>query len=480
MSYYIILLEVATDEVHMKVEMNEITTELSSFDIFSLFKDEQDIIFLDSSKDSEKLGKYSFIGLNPYKKMVYNQGATTVNGQKVEGDPFNILKELLNANPIQNTYDLPFIAGCMGYFAYDLVRDMEKIPNIAETIMEMPTMVFVFYHHIVIFDHHCHKAYLSVFYPNPNIDQESALIIEGKTAGIIQRIKSGHPVTYRNTIEEAVTFTSCFDEAAYMKTVEKMKEYILNGDIYIANMTHTYTATTHRDAYAIYKSLRKVNKAPFSAFMSLEDTEILCSSPERFMQIRNNWVETRPIKGTRPRGTTETEDEANRLALEKSEKDKSELLMVVDLERNDLSKVCRPYTVKVTELFGIESYATVHHLVATIVGKLKQDMTAVDCIKACFPGGSITGTPKIRAMEIIEELEPTRRHLYTGCIGYFGFDGSADFNIVIRTIIKQKEHLAIGVGGGITWESDPRAEYEETQDKAMALFKAVRLKEVDI
>lgn len=464
----------------MRIQMNEITTELSSFDIFSLFKDEQDIIFLDSSKDSEKMGKYSFIGLNPYTKLVYNESTTTVNGQKVEGNPFDILKDLINTNPVQNTSDLPFVAGCMGYFAYDLVRDMEKIPNISKPIMDMPTMVFVFYHHLIIFDHHCHKTYVSVFNPDQNINQESARLMEEKTAGIIQKIKYGHPVIYRNTIEEDVPFTSLFDKATYMAAVEAMKEYISNGDIYIANMTHTYTAMTHRDAYDIYKSLRKVNQAPFSAFMTLEDTEILCSSPERFMQIRNNWVETRPIKGTRPRGKTEAEDEANRLALEKSEKDKSELLMVVDLERNDLSKVCRPYTVKVTELFGIETYATVHHLVATIVGKLKQDMTAVDCIKACFPGGSITGTPKIRAMEIIEELEPTRRHLYTGCIGYFGFDGSADFNIVIRTILKQKERIAIGVGGGITWESDPGAEYEETLDKAMALFKAVRLKEMDV
>ncbi|MDF1617083.1 aminodeoxychorismate synthase component I [Petrocella sp. FN5] len=464
----------------MRVQVNEITTELSSFDIFSLFKDEEDIIFLDSSKDSEKLGKYSFIGLNPYKKITYDQKIITLDNQKVDGDPFEVLKELLGANQIQNTFDLPFVAGCMGYFAYDLVRDIEKLPNIAKPIMEMPAMVFVFYHHLLIFDHHCHKTYLSVFNPNQKSDQKTTLELEKKTTRIMEIIKSGHPVIYRDTVEEEVTFTSCFDEATYIKAVEKMKEYILNGDIYIANMTHTYTAMTNHNAYDIYKSLRKVNQAPFSAFMSLDETEILCSSPERFMQIRDNKVETRPIKGTRPRGMTEDEDEAYRLELEKSEKDKSELLMVVDLERNDLSKVCRPYTVKVTELFGIESYATVHHLVATIVGKLKQDMTAVDCIKACFPGGSITGTPKIRAMEIIEELEPTRRHLYTGCIGYFGFDGSADFNIVIRTIIKQKEWMAIGVGGGITWESDPKAEYEETLDKAKALFKAVRLKEIDI
>ena len=223
----------------------------------------------------------------------------------------------------------------------------------------------------------------------------------------------------------------------------------------------------------IYKVLRHLNPAPFGAYMPLEGFEVLCSSPERFLQITKGRVETRPIKGTRPRGETEEEDRDNIRALEESEKDRSELLMVVDLERNDLSKVCRPYTVKVTELFEIESYATVHHLVATVVGQLEEGQTAVDCLKACFPGGSITGTPKIRAMEVIETLERSRRNLYTGCIGYFGFDGGGDFNIVIRTILKKDNVLEICVGGGITWESDPEAEYLETLDKAQALFRAV-------
>jgi para-aminobenzoate synthetase component 1 len=223
----------------------------------------------------------------------------------------------------------------------------------------------------------------------------------------------------------------------------------------------------------VYKDLRHINPAPFAAFMNIEDFSIVSSSPERFLEIKNNIVQTRPIKGTRSRGKNKEEDLINRQELIDSEKDKSELLMIVDLERNDLSKVCKPYSVKVTELFKLEEYSTVFHLVSTVVGELKDKYTAVDCIKACFPGGSITGAPKVRSMEVIEELEPTRRSIYTGCIGYLGFDGNADLNIVIRTILIKEGQAYLGVGGGITWESEKEAEYQETLDKAKALMRVL-------
>ena len=200
---------------------------------------------------------------------------------------------------------------------------------------------------------------------------------------------------------------------------------------------------------------------------------IISSSPERFLSIRNGIVETRPIKGTRPRGYTFDEDEKNKKELLNSEKDKSELLMIVDLERNDLSKVCTPNSVKVTELFKLEEYSTVFHLVSTVIGEIKDEYNCIDCIKACFPGGSITGAPKIRSMEIIEELEGIRRNIYTGAIGYIGFDESVDLNIVIRTILMKENKAYFGVGGGITWESNSAYEYEETLDKAKALMEAL-------
>jgi len=219
--------------------------------------------------------------------------------------------------------------------------------------------------------------------------------------------------------------------------------------------------------------LRRINPAAFSVLMKLDGFDIISSSPERFLKIEQGAVETRPIKGTRPRGQTEEEDMLNRLALLNSEKDRAELLMIVDLERNDLSKVCKPHSIKVTQLYKLEEYSTVFHLVSIIKGQLKDKVDAVSCLQACFPGGSITGTPKIRAMEIIDELEGLKRSIYTGCIGYFSFDGNADFNIVIRTIIKQDDQVYFGVGGGITWDSDEDAEYQETLDKAKALMRVI-------
>ena len=230
---------------------------------------------------------------------------------------------------------------------------------------------------------------------------------------------------------------------------------------------------SNEDSFKIYSKLRQINRAPFSAFLNLDDFEIISSSPERFLNVIDKIVTTRPIKGTRPRGKDKVEDEKNKLELLNSEKDKAELLMVVDLERNDLSKVCEKNTVKVTELFTLETYATVFHLVSEITGKLKEDITSIKCMRECFPGGSITGTPKIRSMEVIEEVEGVRRNIYTGSIGYFDFRGNSDFNIIIRTILKKDNKAYFGVGGGITIESEERAEYEESLDKAKALMRVL-------
>lgn len=238
-------------------------------------------------------------------------------------------------------------------------------------------------------------------------------------------------------------------------------------------MTRQIWCYNKEKSFSIYEKLRSINKAPFSVFMNFNDFQVISSSPERFLYVKDKKVHTRPIKGTRPRGKSFLEDMENRKALENSEKDKAELLMIVDLERNDLSKVCKPNSVKVTELFKIEEYATVFHLVSTIEGELEEGVSAVKCIRECFPGGSITGAPKIRAMEIIEELEGLRRNLYTGSIGYFDLRGNCDFNIVIRTIIKKDNKAYFGVGGGITYDSKEEDEWFETIDKGKALMRVL-------
>ena len=253
-----------------------------------------------------------------------------------------------------------------------------------------------------------------------------------------------------------------------------MIRYIIEGDIYIVNMTQQLTVKSDKVPLDVFYDLRENNPSPFGGYFDYGDFQIVCASPERFLKMQKGHVNTRPIKGTRKRGETPEEDMLMRTELENSEKDKSELLMIVDLERNDLNRVCNPGSVKVTELFTVEEYATVFHLVSDIEGDLEESKNVMDLLEAAFPGGSITGAPKYRAMEIIDEMENNKRNLYTGSIGYLTLDGDCDFNIVIRTALHIDGKYYLGVGGGITAESDLEFEYEETLQKAKAVLQAMR------
>lgn len=450
----------------MKFLIEELKTELDAFDIYSLFKDDKSVTFLDSGMDAENLGRYSFIGLNPFNIFKYENNICYINNTEYNTkDPFKELNKLLNKYKIENNTKLPYVAGAMGYFSYDLGRLVEKIPNIAAEEVKIPDCYLYFYDNAIVVDNLYKKTFIT------------ALGVLGAKEHSIKLIKekiiNGSKVQYGELNKSKTEFFSNFEKDEYIDTVQKVRQYISNGDIYITNLTQRFCCDTTKEPYEVYKNLRHINPAPFAAFINVENFSIVSSSPERFLEIRNNIVETRPIKGTRPRGKNREEDLRNKQELINSEKDKSELLMIVDLARNDLSKVCKPNTVKVTELFKLEEYSTVFHLVSTVVGELRDEYTAVDCLKACFPGGSITGAPKVRSMEVIEELEPTRRNIYTGCIGYLGFDGNADLNIVIRTILMKERKAYFGVGGGITWESIKEAEYEETLDKARALMRVL-------
>ncbi|MGB8453665.1 MAG: aminodeoxychorismate synthase component I [Anaerocolumna sp.] len=449
----------------MEIFLKEIATKLDSFDIYSAFKEEKNISFLDSTMDPDNLGRYSFIGVKPFLVLKGRKDECYINNVKHNCDVFDKLGEILSKYKIKNSTGIPFIGGCIGYLSYDLGIILEDIKaNLDEDIL-LPHYYFIFYDNLIVFDNKLGKKYISACGilndPHKSIKDIEKVILKQK----IQ--EAGYMKT------GAASFTSNFTKDSYVKTVGKAREYIRSGDIYIANLSQRFTVKTNKDAYDIYRDLRVINPAPFAAFMRLEDFDIISSSPERFLKVRDGKVETRPIKGTRPRGKDKEEDLHYRNELLNSEKDKAELLMIVDLERNDLSKVCKPHSVKVTELFKLEEYSTVFHLVSTVIGTLKDNTDAIQCLKKCFPGGSITGTPKIRAMEIIDELEKLKRSLYTGSIGYFSFDGNADFNIIIRTIIKKDDNVYFGVGGGITWDSDEEAEYQETLDKAKALIKVI-------
>jgi len=268
---------------------------------------------------------------------------------------------------------------------------------------------------------------------------------------------------------------SNFSREEYLKAVAVAREYICAGDIFQVNLSQRFAADLSIPPYELYQRLRRINPAPFASYLNFADVVVVGASPERFLKVSGDRVETRPIKGTRPRGKTETEDRALASELLSSVKDRAENVMIVDLERNDIGRVCRYGTVEVTELAILETFPTVFHLTSTVVGRLRPGKGRVDLLKATFPGGSITGAPKVRAMEIIDELEPTRRSVYTGSIGYLSFAGGMDLNIVIRTIIVKNGKAYFQVGGGIVYDSEPEAEYQETLDKGKALVQALRL-----
>ena len=452
--------------------IQEIKTSLNSFEIYCLYKDEPYSFFLDSGMDHQGLGNYSFIGANPFlifksKADLINIGENGINST-FKGNPFTKLKELFDKYQRDYPSELPFLGGAVGYLAYDLCHHIEDLPITAVDDVGIPDCYFGFYDGIIIIDHVHNKVFAAALGITSAAEEKVAAINKSLTEGEKQC-----PVSTSKGKKGPAVFAGNFTKKDYLKAVNKIKEYIKAGDIYQANLTQRFECQLEETPLELYGKLRQINPAPFASFIDFGDGHIVSSSPERYIRITGKNIETRPIKGTRPRGKTLEEDQKNRDELLASEKDKAELLMIVDLERNDLGRICKTGTVKVPQLFHLEKYPTVYHLVSTVVGELKDECDVVDCILASFPGGSITGAPKIRAMEIIDELEPTQRNIYTGSIGYIGFNGDTDLNIVIRTIVCKDQKAYFQAGGGIVWDSDAEEEYQESLDKARAMMKAL-------
>jgi len=498
--------------------IKKIDTGLKSQEIFSLFQDRKHCFFLDSAMHHEKLGRYSIIVFDPSATLESKNGVIRVEDgggcEVFAGDPFEALKSLLKrqepvglppggvgasavhdndqaaaldkdqaeteANQAAGDADrtagddtaLPFTGGAVGYLGYDLCHHIETLPRTAVDDTGIADCFFGLYDGAVVIDH-----FEDTVYAASGADPETACAWIGKAEEVLSAgsaeiltSRSGNKTEYPG--RSVCRLEANLDRAAYDRAIGKIREYIRSGDIYQVNMTQRFRGETAMAPYELYCRLREINPAPFACYGDCGSAKVISSSPERFLQIRDRIVETRPIKGTRPRGATPEEDRAYARELLNSEKDRAELLMIVDLERNDLGKVCEAGSVRVPELFSIEGYASVNHLVASVEGRLPEGVHAADCLKAMFPGGSITGAPKIRAMEIIDELEPTQRGIYTGSVGYIGFDGNADFNIAIRTIVWQEGRISFQAGGGIVWDSEAQAEYDEMLCKAAALIKA--------
>ena len=436
-------------------------------ELYTYFAGTDDSVFLDSSLVN-KLGRYSVIGAVPYLKLVKEGNNFYINGEKETTCSFETyMKTYLAEHKDKNNTELPIISGAIGYFSYEYGRKLMEVDSVKEDLVSIPDAVLVFYDFYIIEDRHEQRTYLIA----NGITREAAKLLDEMESRI-----NGKPVYMQkeSDTEYPIEVLPNFAKDEYKQAVDRMIRYIIEGDIYIVNMTQQLTVKSDKVPLDVFYDLRENNPSPFGGYFDYGDFQIVCASPERFLKMQKGHVNTRPIKGTRKRGETPEEDMFMRTELENSEKDKSELLMIVDLERNDLNRVCNPGSVKVTELFTVEEYATVFHLVSDIEGDLEESKNVMDLLEAAFPGGSITGAPKYRAMEIIDEMENNKRNLYTGSIGYLTLDGDCDFNIVIRTALHKDGKYYLGVGGGITAESDLEFEYEETLQKAKAVLQAMR------
>ena len=437
--------------------------------LFALFADEKDVAFLDSSLVND-LGCYSLIGLVPYHTVSVTQGQLQVDGKSHEGTAETYLKAYLKKHYQANRTSLPLTAGAIGYVSYDYGLALHGMKSRHTPAFPLPDMKWVFYDFFIIEHRQSHTVW---FAANGQTMPAEALLaqMEEKIRTRLQERPSSR--TSENP-QYALAVQADSTPESYRKALQKLRDYLFAGDVYVTNFTSTLTVQSCCPPYTFFSRLRRDNPSPFGAYLQYGSYQIISASMERLLCLRDDQIETRPIKGTRRRGKTPTEDKKMRQELAQSQKDQSELLMIVDLERNDLHKICRPGSVSVPTLFAIEPYATVFHLVANVTGTLRPGQTAIDALMALFPGGSITGAPKWRAMEIIDELEFSRRQLYTGTIGYLSLNGNCDLNIIIRTAVHHDDRYTIGVGGGITAESDVHFEYEEIWQKAKALLSALK------
>lgn len=445
----------------MKTIIRKLNSYVEPEIIYDKIYTKSNCAILDSSLQ-DKNGRFSIIGINPYYILKEENGIVYGNDIPLKRSFEVELSEFLKIHAEKNDTHLPLVSGAIGYLSYDYGCKFEHIPISHRKEVFMPDAMLCFYDNFIMIDLHQREIYITA----KGILTDSTKSIDA----IEKQINSIHEeIILTKSFFGEISFNFTRDE--YKKSVKAIIDHIIEGDIYIANLTQQMKVRSDLPPYHLFRMIREKNPSPFGGYLHYDTFDVISASPERFISLKDGDIETKPIKGTRKRGKTPKEDAFYRRELESSEKDHSELLMIIDLERNDLNRICEAGSVKVVDLFRIETFATVFHLVSTIIGKVRKESSYYDLLSSVFPGGSITGAPKIEAMKIIDQLEHSARGLYTGSMGYISLDGNCDFNIVIRTAIWQKDTYHIGIGGGITCESDPDAEYEETLEKAKAFHE---------
>jgi para-aminobenzoate synthetase component I len=439
-----------------------------------LTKDEVQHAFLESGRG----GRYSIAGIKPFaavKGKNHQLIITEKQGTKVlNGEPLELFRDWYREFNTQSDPNLPdFQGGAIGFLSYDCVRYFEQLENKAADDLETPDLYFLLFDDVAVFDHSTSELWLITHY----YDEQDKQLAEAK----LQKMKEnwiGRPNHFSqvqgekpDTSKPPITFT----KESFIQAVEKIKRYIASGDVFQVNLSVRQHFELDMHALEIYETLRKVNPSPYMAYLHFPEFQIVSGSPELLVKKQENAVSTRPIAGTRSRGENEEEDIKLANELIENEKERAEHVMLVDLERNDLGRVCEYGSVHVNEFMVIEKYSHVMHIVSNVQGTLRKEANYADIIKATFPGGTITGAPKVRTMEIIEELEPTRRGIYTGSIGWIGFDENMELNIIIRTLLVKDGYGYVQSGAGIVIDSNPEYEYKESLKKAKALIKAIEL-----
>ena len=434
--------------------------------LFSPVAEEPWSIFLDSGYPRIDSGRYDIMSARPYRTLLtYGEETRIAGGDAVQysnADPFALVKRELGERRV-NFSGLPFCGGALGYFSYDLGRRLERLPAQCRDDVNLPDLAIGLYDWAVIVDHHRRRTWL-IAADGARLDTAGWNDLQdlfGRGGG------EEEPPAYA-VQSNLVKHTG---KEQYRAAFEQVQRYIRDGDCYQVNLAQRFSIAVSGDSWGLYRQLRQSNPAPYACFFRLEDACVLSSSPERFIAVAGDLVETKPIKGTIRRSVYAYEDKALAEQLLESEKDRAENLMIVDLLRNDIGKNCETGSVKVPRLFALESFASVHHLVSTVTGRLAQGKHALDLLRGAFPGGSITGAPKLRAMQIIEELEYWRRSVYCGVMGYVGFDGNMDTNIAIRTLVHKDDRVYFWAGGGIVADSRCESEYRECFEKAAAIMR---------
>jgi anthranilate synthase component 1 len=460
----------------------DLETPVTAF--LRLAADEPECFILESVEGGENVGRYTFIGIRPYRKMVSRGSSIEITEKgrtrKVEGDIFALWKEEIEGHTPARLPGLPpFTAGAVGFFAYDVVRQIERLPENTEDDLGMPDASLMFFNEVLAFDHVRKEILLivtaDVRKQKPVAAYEDALKRLNRLA---RRLARPLPSLKQKRISGKLKIEYKTRKKDFLKSVERAKEYIAAGDIFQVVLSQRFDVEPAVEPFSVYRALRIVNPSPYLYFLRFgiekaADTHIVGSSPELLVRVQGDHIEYRPIAGTRPRAASEEEDKRIEDELLHDEKERSEHVMLVDLGRNDVGRVSEYGTVKVKDLMFVERYSHVMHLVSSIEGKLRKDLTAVDAFRACFPAGTLSGAPKIRAMEIIEELESTRRGIYGGSVLYADFSGNLTSCIAIRTLLMCGKQGHIQAGAGIVADSVPEKEYEESINKARAVVRAI-------